>query len=281
MVNLFLNMNMHENQNILVFVHIPKTAGTAINTALLERFKISKEEALKYYPNARIFPNREKFSVNYLFVGHWKYDTGVWPKTIIDHYKSDYNPTVPRGARWIEDSNSKIISQYSKKNIKRENLNFVPFTIIRNPYERLISAYKYLYFFEKKEDEWFFRIRERFFKDKKINSEEYNFLKFIEILNNSKQYIEDFNIVHLKTMKSFITYQDKILVNEIIKYKNLDSELNILLKKYGYEPIELKKMNVSHKTVCNYMTILKNNPDSKDIIYNFYKEDFEFFNFEK
>ena len=278
MVNLFLNMNMHENKDILVFVHIPKTAGTSVHKAFVEKFKLTKKEFLKNYPNCRIIPEREHYCVNYHYVGHWTNDISVCPKSFLQFYKENYSGTLSRTSRWIPSANSKIKSMNSNNFIEREQLNYVPFTVVRCPYERFISTYKYFLGLHNINHFYFDKVKNRFFN--KNGSEEYVFSKFIETLDSSKQYIIDFNIMHLKSMKSFISQDDKILIEEIIKYENLDEDINLLLKKYNYESIEIKHFNVSPKKY-NYLEILNKDNSLKDIIYNFYKEDFESFNYEK
>jgi hypothetical protein len=81
-------------------------------------------------------------------------------------------------------------------------------------------------------------------------------------------------------MKSFINYENEIRVKEIIKYENLNYEINALLNKYGYNPMILPHANVGPKKI-NYLEILEKNSSSKDIVYDFYKDDFESFNYKK
>lgn len=274
-------MNLYKNNNVIVFVHIPKTAGSSVNTALLEKFRKPREEILINHPNARLIPKREKFSVNYVYRGHWKDDEKTWTKSFTSHYLENFKDTNAGVVRWVEDEtgNSKIISPYSKKKIKRENLNFIPFTIARCPYERFISAYSYLRGFLNEEDEWFSNIKKIFFN---TNLDEANaFFNFIQKLEQNLVYINDLNILHLKSMKSFIKdSSDNILVKEILKYENLDKDLNIFLNKYGYESVILPMINVSEKKY-DYKFLLNEKQYYKDIVYSFYKEDFDLFNYSK
>jgi|APGre2960657444_1045066.scaffolds.fasta_scaffold00470_2 hypothetical protein len=284
MVNLFLNMNIDENKNknILVFVHIPKTAGTSLHEAFVKKFKLTKEEFLKNYPNCRGMPERERYCVNYQYIGHWSNDSSFVIKPFSEFYNNNYAGTLSRTSRWIPSTNSKIKSPISNNYIQREVLNYVPLTVVRCPYERFISAYKYFLVLSNEKNlngQFFFdKVKNIFFN--KSGSEEYIFCKFIETLNNSKQYIIDSNIIHLRDMTSFISENNKILIESIIKYENLDEDVNSLLKKYEYGPIDIKHLNVGPKKY-NYLQLLDKDNSLKEIIYNFYKNDFENFNYKK
>lgn len=280
MANLFLNMNIHENKNknIVVFVHIPKTAGTSVHRAFVEKFKLTQKEFLENYPDCRAIPKREYYCVNYQYVGHWSNDSSFSIKPFSEFYKNNYAGTLSRTSRWIPSTNSKIKSPISNNYIEREVLNYMPLTVVRCPYERFISTYNYFINLRDANHFFFDKVRNRFFN--KNGSEEYVFCKFIETLNDSKQYIIDFNIMHLKSMKSFISENDKILVETIIKYENLNKDINLFLKKHEYEPIDINYFNVSPKKY-NYLEILYKNGSLKEVIYNFYKDDFESFNYKK
>ena len=104
-------MSEYSNPNILIFVHIPKTAGTSIHTALRQKFELSLEIVIEHYPNARPkMPKRDKYCINYIYVGHWKNKNGVWPKNLLERHAQNYDGSLAKMARWKPCEKSKIIS---------------------------------------------------------------------------------------------------------------------------------------------------------------------------
>ena len=122
------------------------------------------------------------------------------------------------------------------------------FTIIRNPYDKMVSYYFYL---------------------KRNLGENYNIIDFNEwIKDPSKFWHADDPISYLKPQHEWI--DDAV---EIIKFENINKELNDF---FG-EEIDLPIVNKSnHNHYSDYY-----NEESIDIIYDRYKEDFEKFNYKK
>jgi len=168
-----------------IFVHIPKNAGTSIETFFANNsFRIQPNK------HADIFEIKRKF-------------------------KNSYN-------------------------------NYRKFTIIRNPYDKMVSWYFYL---------------------KRNLGENYNIVKFNEWIKNPSKlwHIED-PISYLKPQHEWV---DETV--EILKFENLNKELS----KFFDKEIKLPIINKSnHKHYLNYY-----NKESLDIIYNKYKKDFEKYNY--
>jgi len=170
-----------------IFIHIPKNAGTSIETLFgNSSFKVQP------YRHANIHEIKRKFP--------------------------------------------KVYDSYSK------------FTIIRNPYDKMVSWYFYL---------------------KRNLGENYEVLEFNEwIKDPSKFWHADDPAYFLDPQHTWV---DDTIV--IIKYENLDEELN----EFFGEEISLPIINKSnHDHYSSYY-----NEESLGIIYDRYKEDFEKYNYKK
>ena len=168
-----------------IFIHIPKNAGTSIET-------LFANDSFRIQPNkhADIFEIKKKF-------------------------KNSYN-------------------------------NYKKFTIIRNPYDKMVS--------------WYFYLKRNLGKNYKV-------IEFNEwIKDPSKFWHTDDPISFLDPQHTWI---DETV--SIIKYENLNKELN----KFFKEKIDLPVTNKSnHEYYLNYY-----NEESLNIIYDRYKEDFKKYNY--
>ena len=122
------------------------------------------------------------------------------------------------------------------------------FTIIRNPYDKMVS--------------WYFYLKRNLGENYKI----IEFNKWIE--DPSKFWHADDPISYLKPQCEWINN-----TVEIIKFENLNKELN----NFFNETIDLPVTNKSNRN--HYLEYY--NKESLDIIYNKYKKDFEKFNYKK
>jgi len=170
-----------------IFVHIPKNAGTSIETLFSNR-------------SFRIQPN--------------KHDT-------------------------IHDIKRKFPELYK---------SYRKFTIIRNPYDKMVSWYFYL---------------------KRNIGEKHEIIEFNEWIKDPQQFWHANDPVYF--LDSQHTWIDDTV--EIIKFENLNKELNEFFNK----DLDLPLVNESsHEHFSNYY-----NKKSYDIIYSRYKKDFEKYNYRK
>ena len=134
-----------------------------------------------------------------------------------------------------------------KRKFKNSYSNYRKFTIIRNPYDKMVSWYFYL----------------------KKNLGDHNVIEFNEwIKDPSKFWHANDPTSYLKPQHEWI---DDTVV--LIKYENLDEELN----QFFNEEIDLPVTNKSNRD--HYLNYYNNK--SLNVIYNKYKKDFKQFNYKK
>lgn len=193
-------------KNKILFIHIPKTAGTSIETFFNMHHK------------GCFF--QKKHSIE------------------IDGIKF-----CPQHLRY-KDLKKRL------DNIER----FFSFSFVRHPYDRIISE-----FFYKKE-----LTRSR--KKNDIN-------KWV------KNFIENNNDDHSLPQHEFIFDENEnVLVDFLGKYENLNKDFNELLNKLGYNNNKLPNKKISKlRKKRNFNEYLSN--ESKELIYEKYKKDFDIFNY--
>ena len=124
------------------------------------------------------------------------------------------------------------------------------FTIIRNPYDKMVS--------------WYFFLKRNALENVSTNCDVIEFNEWIK--DPSKFWNFNDPISFLKPQHAWVDETVKI-----IKYENLNKELN----EFFEEEINLPIVNKSnHEHYLNYY-----NEESLNIIYNKYKEDFEKYNY--
>jgi len=136
---------------------------------------------------------------------------------------------------------------------------YYKFSIVRNPYDKLLSEYY-----------WNPSINIGY----KNGKSKKDFLKkVIEIVQN-KKYFNDIYNDHFIPQYNFLFFKNKLLVNQLFKYEDLEWVSNFLKKKL--------------KITRNFPYLNKNdinkegwNDDEKEIIYNLYKNDFLYFGYQK
>ncbi len=177
---------------------------------------------------------------------------------IIDEYKSIFIHIPKNAGTSIETyfANESVRIQPDKhadiyevkKRFKNSYSNYRKFTIIRNPYDKMVSWYFYL---------------------KRNLGENYDIIDFNEwIKDPSKFWHADDPISYLKPQHEWI--DDTV---EIIKFENIDKEID----EFFEEKIDLSITNKSnHKHYLKYY-----NKKSLDTVYNKYEEDFKKFNYKK
>ena len=142
--------------------------------------------------------------------------------------------------------------------------DYYTFSVVRNPYSRFVSAYNFR--------------RSLFLRTKKPEHDPKTFSKFILNLN-----IKTSNRVlafdgHLETQSSFLKNEANIIEPsiKIFNFENLEPCWTMLQEKTGvkYNVGLWSRKSIDSTPYQDFYT-----PETKNIIYNFYKEDFDNFGY--
>ena len=198
-------MPIYKDKNIL-FIHVPKTAGTTIETALGGRSKEHLYDA-----------------------------SGKLPDQIVTRQHL-------------------FASEYRKYTGDAEYDNLYKFSVVRNPYDRLVSAYHFI-------------SKNKYVPQKIKNMSFDEFVKAtLPMSDIERRYLFD---GHLEPQIKYID-EDNI---KIFKFEKLKSCFTSLNKKFGPLVFE-HHLKSDRRPWKKYYT-----PELKELVYNFYKEDFDRFGY--
>lgn len=216
--------------NQLEFVHIPKNAGTSIENAAE---KAGIKWGFKQWSKRGIdFHNFNLFKIN----ANWyntKYNVDYKSKDTTDSYCFPWHE-VP------DNFDSPIYGKEVKT-----------FCVVRDPYDKIVSAYKY-------------------YKGKNASKEDLNnfirekLLQFKDPRWNSGHILPQYLYTHGKKKCDYI-----------LRFENLNEDFDKLMKKFNINNIKLEKDNKSSKKLCKDDLT----EESKHLIRKAYKQDFELFNY--
>jgi hypothetical protein len=136
---------------------------------------------------------------------------------------------------------------------------YYKFSFVRNPYDRLISEY------------FWCRLNNVGHKFNKTFDE---FLDYVEDVIKNKNFFKPIENDHFIPQYSFLFFNNKLLVNNIFKYEDIETVAPLIKKRLKINTV-LQHLNKSKK---NEITLTQ---EQKDRIYNLYKIDFQTFNYEK
>jgi len=136
---------------------------------------------------------------------------------------------------------------------------YYKFSFVRNPYDRLISEY------------FWCRINNVGHKFNKTFDE---FLDYVEDVIKNKKFFKPIENDHFIPQYSFLFFNNKLLVNNIFKYEDIETVAPLIKKRLKIKTV-LQHLN---KSVKNEITLIQ---EQKDRIYNLYKIDFDTFNYKK
>lgn len=142
------------------------------------------------------------------------------------------------------------------------NCNNCYFTVVRNPYDRLVSAYFYL-----KNG----GMHNKWDTEYQTQLQKYN--SFDDFIDNL-EYLQ--NIVHIKPQHLFIPHNNKNNLNYICKFENIQNDFDQMLKNMNVQSEILGHLNKTHHK--HYSEYYKN-PNVQKKVYNIYQQDFIMFGY--
>lgn len=156
------------------------------------------------------------------------------------------------------------LSRYFSNDSKKFH-RYYKFAVVRNPFDRLVSAFFYL----KQGGIGFFD------KDfsKKYLSEVDSFERFVKRLESDVIFRNDvMSWVHFIPQMDFLSLNgDQLNVDKVIKLENIDHEINDLCNQLRLKPVKLKKDNISkRKKYTEYYT-----PELVGIVSSLYQQDLD------
>ena len=162
-------------------------------------------------------------------------------------------------------------SGHSPASYHSEYKNYFSFTFVRNPYDRVVSAYKY-----------FRKLKEghRWYKRNSIISDAANAMDFNEFVNH----IPDFMKLMKKEEGSFqsgIHFQayDYFLdfnIDYLARFENIQEDYAYILAKLKLPRANLRKINSTNNSDYRQLYM----EDSKRSVYYIYKEDINKYNYQ-
>lgn len=148
----------------------------------------------------------------------------------------------------------------------KEFTEYFKFTFVRNPWDRLVSAYFFLKSggFNNEDDQWF--------KDNL-----YTFDGFEDFVINWINKKNIYSWIHFIPQHEFITLNNKILTNKIYKIEEIEQSIDDINEKLNTK-ISITHENKSHNRQKDYKRYY--NKRTMKIVSELYKKDIEMFNYQ-
>ncbi len=258
------------------FTHIPKTAGTTI-------------EEISYQAYLKTNKKNDNYLLGYSHYGKYISKEDNYHKKFLKKKYYDILFNISNKINWLPAFwhiplsfwKNNVIDQYKKK--------FIIFTIIRNPYDRFISDFKYwIKFYNSKNNDpkvygLINQIKKLYNNDFSLTKKNLNTVS--KKLFNSYEYFYYLDCHLIPQYKYVYTVQNKKLikiVDHILRFENLSSDF-IQFKKEYLNLIPNNDINKKYGIMTSNSSLDKNslNEHSRNLIYKYYEKDFLIFNYDK
>lgn len=223
-----------------IFIHIPRCAGTSVDVAL------STEPLV--YTNLLDKPLLFAFLLGKSFIAN------LLGKPLL-YWDS-------KNKMWLQHTTAKNIREIyiSKKKFK----DYFKFTIVRNPFDRIVSSYNWLC------------------GNNNITKNDLTFKDFIlmqgkfkDLLDKNKQSEKKNRYHQIMPMVDYLFDKDELLVDFVGRFENFNEDWKEICNKLKFK-IKLPHLNKrSHRHYRSYY-----NEFTKKIIQNRYKKDLKLFNYD-
>jgi hypothetical protein len=268
------------NKNIY-FSHIPKTAGRTI-TDIFD--KESKRKGKKLYVGEKYFLEIIYKKDKYYF------DTYLKEKYHKKFIK--FNNEQKKNEHWNMRFWHIPLSFWKDNLLMDLKKNNIIFCVIRNPYTRIVSDFKFWIKFYKtyknKKHDYYFKyllkeIEDIYEMNFVLNKKNMN--KVIQKILSSSKYNYTLD-GHLIPQHKYVytVINDKLfkIADEILKFENLEKDFIKFKKKYiNFIPNKAIKETHLNPTQNKELSINDLTINTKNIIFNYYKLDFKIFNYHK
>lgn len=146
-----------------------------------------------------------------------------------------------------------------------ENKDAFKFSVVRNPFDRLVSCYK-----NKILEEEYLPIQEGFGKIF------YKGMPFEEFVIKVCKIPDIFSDRHFRSQYSYLYYKDKLIVDYLGKFENLEEDLSYIIDKYKLEAVPHINKSSIKSDYRDYYT-----PELVRMVYKRYEDDIIKFNYQK
>lgn len=170
---------------------------------------------------------------------------------------------------WSEGHNHRTIFEEYENHDEDLLMHYDSFAVVRNPYDRFFSAFKFQFPF-----------------NGPVSKEDYKraFNEFAQSVGKPTFEVNLSN-EHYWPQYKFITMNKRIVVDDVLRYENLQEDWRVFQKKWNEKRQLPYKLNLtlahenSSEVSIRWDEIYE--PESIESIYNYYHKDFEIFGYKK